>query len=491
MLARRTLLTAAFAGLKPPPSPVLSESDEEFLGDQARRIAESTLLQPGQRSGKWVNGSGVAIRVPGGNMGYPAFWIRDAVMMLGGPLIPATELEGWIRLICSTIPGPGDWQVRPGVVVPAFSIADHINFDRKPTFYPGNLETGQKQGGPPWGKYPPIDDHYYFLLAVHEHWKLAGDAGLFKSAVKTSWGELPLHELCERVYSTPAEDPATGLCVSAVAGDAIDFGFCDTIHKSGKLLFPSLLKRLAALKMSELPRAIGDGQRARKWASRADRIRNAIAPTFLRSTDAHEAWLHSATGTSNQPDVWGTAYAVWSGAVGGRAADRLARSLVRAFSEATAVREGCVRHILTSDRRNGGGWEGSARIGVYQNGGYWGTPVGWYVAAMARVDPKAAAQMAAAYVRFLRAHMGTGGTTEAWEWFNPDTGANANPLYAATVVLPWLSLRQAGLLRQADRAVGVARALDVEGSGAGSVDTSAATAVSSAVSSFARTGFDR
>src|ERR1019366_9799163 len=108
----------------------------------------------------------------------------DAVMMLGADLIPAAEVEGWIRLMASTL-REQDWQVRPGVVVPAYAVPDHINFDGRPVFYPGTYETGEKQGGKPFGKYPPLDDHFYFITAVYEHWKLTRDLTLFRSRVGT------------------------------------------------------------------------------------------------------------------------------------------------------------------------------------------------------------------------------------------------------------------------------------------------------------------
>ncbi len=450
MIERRAFLQGMIGCVGTAAEPLLPAGDESFFCDQARRIALSARLKPGELGGKRRNETPYTMRVPGGNMGYPAFWVRDAVMMLGGDLIPSDELEGWIRLMCSTVPGPGDWNVRPGVVVPAYSIPDHINFDGKPTFYPGNYETGVKQGGRPFGKYPPIDDYYYFLTAVWHHWKLTHSTKLFRSNVKTAWTGMRLSDLCERVYATPRADSETGLCLSVdtEAEHAVDFGFCDSIRKSGKLLFPSLLKYIAALQMAELFRAVGRKDKARRFEEDARRIRGAIRPTFLHAASETEAWLHSATGVCNQPDVWGTAFAVWCGAVDGPDADRLGCSLVRAFRERMAVREGCVRHILTTDRVNGGGWEGRDRIGVYQNGGYWGTPAGWYITAMARVDRDAARAMAAEYIRFLRDHMRLDGTSEAWEWFNPDTGRTANPLYGATVILPWLSLKQAGLCRR-------------------------------------------
>ena len=101
-------------------------------------------------------------------MGYPAFWVRDAVMMLGGKFISQQELKGWILLISSAIQGPKAWHVRPGVVVPAYTVPDHIDLNGKPSFYPGSYATGNKQGGYPYGKYPPLDDNFYFLKAVYE-----------------------------------------------------------------------------------------------------------------------------------------------------------------------------------------------------------------------------------------------------------------------------------------------------------------------------------
>src|SRR5450755_3077372 len=109
---------------------LLSPADEVFLAGQARSIVSSARLSPGQANGKWRNLTPYTVHVPGGNMGYPAFWVRDAVMMLDSGLIALREVEDWIRLISSVI-RDRDWQVRPGVVVPAFSVPDHINFDGK------------------------------------------------------------------------------------------------------------------------------------------------------------------------------------------------------------------------------------------------------------------------------------------------------------------------------------------------------------------------
>jgi len=431
-----------------PPAPLLAPEDERFLAEQARRVVLSARLRPGDLGGGRRNETGCTIHVPGGNMGYPAFWIRDAVMMLGDDLIPADELEGWIRLICSTISGR-DWHVRPGVEVPAWSVPDHINYDGKATFYPGSYETGDKQGGKPFGKYPPLDDNFYFLTAVWRHWAVTHKLALAQSVVKTASGQIRLSELCERVYAAPPSDAATGLCVvgDVETENAKDFGFCDTINKSGKVLFASLLKFVAARQMTALFRALGRTDTARRFAREADRIRAALPATFAHTSGNGETWLHAATEVGNQPDVWGTAYAVWCGAVEGDLARALSRALARAYRDKTAVREGCVRHILTTDPVNHGLWQSATSSpGEYQNGGYWGTATGWYIAALAQTDRAAAAAMAHDYIAFLRGHMRPDGMAEAWEWFNPDTGKSTNPTYVATVALPWISLRQAGLL---------------------------------------------
>jgi hypothetical protein len=420
-----------------------------FWREQAQRMVDSARMRAGETKGAFKNTTAYDVHVPGGNMGYPAFWTRDAVMMLGGDFIPADEIKGWIRLLWSTLRDQ-DWPVRPGVVIPAYAVPDHVNFDGKGSFYPGSYDSSDKQGGPPFGKYPPLDDNFYLLTAVYEYWKLTGGAELLRPRARTFSGEADPLELCEKVYRQPLSDPATGLVMAAdtQAESAKDWGFCDAESKSGKLLFPSVLKMNAARQMAEVCAAFKQKDQAAAYRRDAQRIAKAITTTFLHpSADGSEAWLHSSTGVGNQPDVWGSAFAAHSGALDTANAKCVGRALARAYRERTAVRSGLIRQILTTDTTNKGGWEVSiSEVGTYQNGGYWGTPVGWYIAAVHLADPAAAADLAKEYILFLREHQRPDGTAEAWEWFNPDTGGKSNPLYVATVALPYLSLKQAGLL---------------------------------------------
>lgn len=429
------------------------DSARTFLQNQARRAVESALVRSGRDSGPYHNSTPYDIRVPGGNMGYPAFWVRDAAMMLGGELVSAEEVEGWIRLVCSTLVGPGDRAIRDGVVVPAYCVPDHINFDGRATFYPGNYETGERQGGAPWGKYPPLDDGFYFLQMVHEHWRLTGSTKLLRVKVATSFGSEMVGDLCERVYGAVKSEAGSGL---VVAGDpdsenAKDWGFCDSVFKSGKLLFPSVLKFVAARRLAEMFSACGDATKAQRYRNEARLIGVAIAAAFLReSKNGKEALLHSASGVGDQPDVWGSALAVHCGALDERLSAKVSRALVRAYRDRTAVRDGAARQVPTSDRL-GGVWERSiSAAGTYQNGGYWGTPMGWYISAVYKTDRAAAADMAREFVRGLGRKVLEDGAVEAVEWFNPDTGASANPRYVATVALPYLGLREAGILELLD-----------------------------------------
>ncbi|MCC6970240.1 MAG: PT domain-containing protein [Phycisphaerales bacterium] len=429
-------------------------NDADFLEDQARRVVASALIRAGETRGPYTNSTAFDLHVPGGNMGYPAFWIRDAAMMLGADLISAAEIKGWITLIARTIRDT-DWNVREGVVVPAYLVPDHINFDGSACFYPGSYESGDKQGGPPWGKFPPLDDNFYFIDMVYQHWRLTRDIKHFFAPVHTATGQWPLSAVCIDAYgAVPCEAMFKLVTAGNIDTDnAKDWGFCDSVFKSGALLFPSILKWQAAAQLAVMFAALGDKELAARFSGERDLLAIGLI-TFLypsgdNAIDAqpNEAWLHSAERVGNQPDIWGSALAAASGAITGRRAERVSRALVRAYREKTAVRDGLVRHILTTDTTNNSGWQKSVSpVGEYQNGGYWSAPSGWYIAAMNLTDPAAARDMARDFVRTLRSWLRDDGTTRAWEWSNPDTGRQANEFYAASVALPWITLKNANLL---------------------------------------------
>src|SRR6202012_2915655 len=85
---------------------------------------------------------------------------------------------------------------------------DHINFDGKPTYFAGNYEEGDKQGGGPNGALPPMDDNFYFLFDVAENWRLSGTHEVYNSTVKLQDGSsMKVAELCQKVFDAiPVDD---------------------------------------------------------------------------------------------------------------------------------------------------------------------------------------------------------------------------------------------------------------------------------------------
>ena len=433
---------------------VLSRADEAFLKDQARRVVDSARLPAGASSGTWRNTTPYALHVPGGNMGYPAYWIRDSIMMLGGDFIPAAEIEGWIRLIVGTLLGPGDWDVRPGVVVPAYAVPDHINFNGLPTFYPGNYETGDKQGGSPWGKYPPLDDHFYFIGAVYEHWRMSGSLDLFRSKMRTSFSLEKLADLCEKIY----RDRAVRSDHGAGHGGA---------HRDGKRQGLGLLRRRIQERKAPFPLApqirgrapAGRALRSRGRAGQGRRLpprRGADPPSPARDVSTDEP------GRSRGLAPFGDRGRQSAGRLGQRLR-RLHRRRGRAGGRAGRPRPGprlprrddgpaglgppsAHRRAATTRRLADLDRQARRRIKTAATGE---RPTGWVIAAIA---PRRSAGGRGHGPGVRRARCaricGRTGRPRPGSGSIPTPASASNPLYVATVALPYLSLRAAGLLNE-------------------------------------------
>ena len=435
---------------------LLSPEDTAFLHDQAARVVRLARVAPGEKSGNAINTTPYVMHLPDSHQVYTAFWVRDSNMALGADFVSADDIRDWIKLTAATISNK-DWQVRSGVLVPAYSVPDHINFDGKPTFFPGNYEEGDKQGGGDMGTVPLLDDAFFFLFTVNEYASMTKGADLFKSQVTTPTGPAMLSDLCLKVFDAIPIDPATGI---PMTGDihqpnawGKDFGFCDTIQKSGKLLFTAVLKYDAACRLAPLYRAIGNAEAADHMTRAANQIKKNLVATFYHdSSYSGEGWLYSTTGVGNQPDVWGSAYAVAVGAIDGETAHKVALSLLRGYRDRSLVYAGCVSEVLQHDPSNPKGWQNTGLpFGIYQNGAYWATGTGWYIVALHTIDPKAARDMARDYVDFMRTNRLKDGTSQAWEWFNPAINHYEHPQYVASAAFAYGILDRAGLLGSAKK----------------------------------------
>ena len=238
--------------------------DLALLRETAQTVLDGARIPPGgQIPGGPTNTTGWAVRVPGATQNYyPAFWIRDAAMMLGGDFVPAGEIEGWVRLTAATQPGPDG--LRFGrLFVPPFSIPDHITLGGEACWYPGAYA---EQGNGSYGFLPPADDAFLFIQMVVEHWRLTRRLDLFQSAVKTGWGRARLSDVCEKAFASVAVDEPTGLvvCDPAEGRTRVDWGFCDAIRKSGLCLMPSLLRWRAARALAALLSADGKAAAAKR-----------------------------------------------------------------------------------------------------------------------------------------------------------------------------------------------------------------------------------
>lgn len=128
-----------------------------------------------------------------------------------------------------------------------------------------------------------------------------------------------------------------------------------------------------------------------------------------------------SVGQNSQPDVWGSGLAVQIGA--GTAAQRARMQTALAANASNIFRWGQARHLIwpmcwqkatpypgfmnqNECTETGGApgdlehsWCGGKPCGFYQNGGYWSTPLGWLLPAVARANFSLAASLLQAVAR--------------------------------------------------------------------------------------------
>jgi len=389
--------------------------------------------------GSLTNSCGFPLIMPGGRGSYPAFWIRDFAMSLDSGFIAAAEMRNHLRLAALCQNGAVERPLKHGLLVPAFAIPDHINFDGGAVFYPGTYSSTDDQGTGAFGIVPPVDDHYEF---VHIAWCL------FRATRKTDFlretvNGMPMAERLEAAFAVPGTDAETALVVTDESRRAVGFGFCDAIHFTGRVLFPSLERYRAAGELAELCRALGQPGRAREYRSLQRRISQHLGPAFA-APGPLRGWLLAATEIGRQPDVWGTAYALRLGVLRGAAAREARATLAAAVKRGTILYEGAVRHVPTDcDASRASAWERTAGVGLntYQNGAYWHTPTGWLIEALRPQAPQLAARVFAEYIHHLRRYdfrLGAGHEAP-WECFGPK-GYGQNGIYMTSVTLPWAVL---------------------------------------------------
>ncbi len=426
----------------------VAPTDSAKLRLMVEQLFHASTVQPGQEISAGVNTTARSLLTPGcntlGHATYPAYWVRDPAWLAESGFVSGDDIWGWITLMTQTMQGHSPRMLSSGGVILPYSIADHINIDGSSVFYPGTYAADDTQG-PPFGKYPPYDDQYWLIFSTFAYAKCMGDATSFRRSVPTPMGMLPLWQVCELAHNAFPVDTHTQLCIASddLEHHIVDWGYNDTITKTGKLLFPSLLRLESAIKLTHLFTDIGMPDDAEMYSTQARILRHAILETFYVEDERHEGWLLSATGIGATPDVWASAYALYLGILPAELATALAKSLLRGYRERTTVLHGQVRHIpLTS-----GYWQiAQCPQGTYQNGAYWAYPAGWYITALGLVDEDAAAEMFTEFLNYQVASWNGSFLSGTWECINPELNHYQNPGYLASIALPYVTLRNKGII---------------------------------------------
>ncbi len=372
---------------------------------------------------------------PSGDMKYQAFWVRDCAMICETGLVEPETMKTCIEFIATY--GQNGEKTRyfqNGMYAQPWAVTDHIGFNCRPSFYPGTYSTDDNQGDGECGIIPPLCDAYYWITLVLQYVKQSGDASILKNEYA---GVALLDRLDKAFHANPARED-TQLSYTTDEDFAIDWGFCDGIKKRGDLLFSSILRWRAANALAFFYGELGERSKVAAYEKIAATIKKNIPLTFYAK---ETGWLYSATEICRQHDVWGTAFAVENGLLPEEEERAACKALYEGYRDETAVHRGYVRHIRTCDDYSKTAcWERASHIhapyNYYQNGSWWGTPVGWYATALYKYDKESCFALLDDFIDFTEKHGGV-----IYEYFNYNLQGLQGANYG-TSVLCYLSLHK-------------------------------------------------
>jgi hypothetical protein len=421
-------------------------ADMDYLEQLTREVVDSSRVFPGQDLPYRIksygpNNSGITLIKPGGRDCYPSFWIRDYAMSLESDLISIQEQLDILMYVASK-QSDNSWWTKSGSLVPFGSIPDHIRFnDGLPIYFPGTYSY-QNQGDTLW-KRPPYDNQFFF---IHMAWyyleKTRDFAVLLKKINNISL--IDRLEISFKVVPAHWQNQLVHIDKSFIT---CDFGFRDVIIMSGDVCFGSLLKYRAALELSWIFGQLGNPEKSDHYTRIAEKIKDSLAGTFTTA----DGMLKASTGTSNQPDVWATAFAVIIGALDRKANEKACTVLANAYRNGTLAMKGYIRHVRTTDDYSKTtAWEKSlAGKNTYQNGAYWGTATGWVCYAIAQQDTLLAHTLAKEYINFLRKtdfRLNRSGNGGPYECIYPPADYYQNPVYMTSVTCPYAAFKLSGFV---------------------------------------------
>ncbi|MCC6442099.1 MAG: hypothetical protein IT210_01440 [Armatimonadetes bacterium] len=296
--------------------------------------------------------SGIAAFPPQVGSGYEAFWLRDYAYMLEGNIgaFSGRELKDAYLFFLAG-------QREDGAMV------DCIKFDGTPVYMPGYGTMGKN----------PVADGSQFTVDMAWHtYRKTKDREMIAQTVD---------KLVKAMRAVP-RNPKTGLThiVPGPEWDRCPYGFTDSVRKQGDELFSSLLFVQASRQLADLLKAAGRSEEAKAWRKEAGAVAAQARRIFW---DKSPGLFRAATVQCREPDIWGSAFAVYLGVASRSQAEAVARYFKEHYGE--IVKRGQVRHTP-----GGVWWEVADAREEYQNGAYWATPVGWFVYALDLADPSLA-----------------------------------------------------------------------------------------------------
>ena len=366
--------------------------------------------------------------LPSGDEKYYSFWIRDIAMMAQSGLVSNSDLKRYVEVVASCGQnGENTVFLKNELVIPPFAVADHINYDGKAVFFPGTYSANDDQGDGSYGFFPPFCDNFYFIIMVCQYIKQSKDHQILQK----EYGGLTLLTRIEKAFACYNIDDSTGLCISDAKKHTVDWGFVDSVKKSGKLLMASILRYNAGVLLFEVLDGIGKKEKCKILDAETQKIKKNIIDTFY---DSESGWFYSATEFCHQYDVWATAYAVFSNIA---TEEKTLEALWNGYRDKTAVVDGQVRSILTTnDFSVESAWEYSiAKMNTYQNGAYWATPTGWYAYALYKYNKRV--DILSDFCAHFEAYKDMGAP---FEWIDAKTENYSGLRYGTSGVLPYIGI---------------------------------------------------
>lgn len=304
---------------------------------------------------------------PDGTGAYGALWTRDFCYMVEGypDAISNVDLTNAVAYLLKGVRADG--------VAP-----DRVQADGVAVYSAGSPEN-------PVGL-SPTDNAQFLVKLVYLTYRRTGDLTLFTRNSIT---------LEKAMMSIPRRDDGL-VFIDPKGPKRSPYGFTDCIRKTGGVLFSSILFWEASDCMAGLYSKAGKALEADRWRREAKRVRSALSALW----DSKEGVFLAATQDCRQADVWGSAYAVYSGAADAEQRDSIAKWLNKHYGE--IVWNGMVRHVREPE-----GWQSlltDVPLNTYQNGSYWPTPSAWVIHAIRRVNPERAHGTLVALLRHMREH---------------------------------------------------------------------------------------